>query len=117
MIERYQTPDMKRIWSDQNKYETWLKVELAVTEVLVEDGIVHLDSFELIKYKADIMSTDKNGNTPFHIACYNDCNNEDVYRPPEAEKFEPNYEINDIYDIFIEPVSYTHLTLPTSDLV
>ena len=53
MIERYQTPDMKRIWSDQNKYETWLKVELAVTEVLVEDGIVPRDSFEVIKSKAD----------------------------------------------------------------
>ena len=51
MIERYQTPDMKRIWSDQNKYETWLKVELAVTEVLVEDGIVPRDSFEVIKNK------------------------------------------------------------------
>tara|TARA_A100001011_G_scaffold383974_1_gene455962 strand:- start:2372 stop:3664 length:1293 start_codon:yes stop_codon:yes gene_type:complete len=53
MIERYQTPDMKRIWSDQNKYETWLKVELAVTEVLVEDGIVPRDSYEVIKSKAD----------------------------------------------------------------
>lgn len=56
----------------------------------------------LIQYKADIMSTDKNGNTPFHIACYNDCNNEEVYGPSEAEKFEPNYEIYDIYDKFIE---------------
>ena len=40
---------MKKIWSDQNKYETWLKVELAVTEVLVEDGIVPKESFEIIK--------------------------------------------------------------------
>ena len=53
MIERYQTPDMKKIWSDQNKYETWLKVELAVTEVLVEDGIVPKESFEIIKSKAN----------------------------------------------------------------
>ena len=53
MIERYQTPDMQRIWSDQNRYETWLKVELAVTEVLVEDGIVPRESFEIIKSKAD----------------------------------------------------------------
>ena len=53
MIERYQTPDMKRIWSDQNKYETWLKVELAVTEILVEDGIVPRDSYEVIKSRAD----------------------------------------------------------------
>ena len=40
MIERYQTDDMKRIWSDQNKYNTWLDVELAVVEILVEDGVV-----------------------------------------------------------------------------
>ena len=52
MIDRYQTPDMKKIWSDQNKYETWLKVELAVTEILVEDGIVPSESFNVIKEKA-----------------------------------------------------------------
>ena len=52
MIERYQTDDMKRIWSDQNKYETWLKVELAAVEVLVEDGVVPSESYEVIKKKA-----------------------------------------------------------------
>ena len=52
MIERYQTPDMKIIWSDQNKYDTWLKVELAVVEALVEDGIVPSKSFDIIKNKA-----------------------------------------------------------------
>ena len=51
MIERYQTSDMKRIWSDQNKYNTWLDVELAVTEVLVEDGVVPSKSYEVIKEK------------------------------------------------------------------
>ena len=40
MIERYQTPDMKRIWSDQCKYDTWLIVELAVVEVLAKEGIM-----------------------------------------------------------------------------
>ena len=40
MIDRYQTPEMKNIWSDQNKYDTWLEVELAVVEVLSEEGIV-----------------------------------------------------------------------------
>jgi len=53
MIERYQTPDMKKIWSDQNKYETWLKVELAVVEVLVEDGVVPKESFKIIESKAN----------------------------------------------------------------
>ena len=52
MIERYQTHDMRIIWSDQNKYDTWLKVELAVVEALVEDGIVPSKSFDIIKNKA-----------------------------------------------------------------
>ena len=34
MIERYTTPEMAKIWSDENKYETWKKVEIIVTEVL-----------------------------------------------------------------------------------
>ena len=29
MIDRYLTPDMQRIWSDVNKFKTWLKVEIA----------------------------------------------------------------------------------------
>ena len=52
MIERYQTKDMKRIWSDQNKYDTWMKVELAVVEALMEEGIVPESSYKIIKKKA-----------------------------------------------------------------
>ena len=37
MIERYTTKEMGRIWSDENKFSTWLKVEIAVTEVLTSD--------------------------------------------------------------------------------
>ena len=29
MIKRYSTPDMAEIWSDQNKYQKWLDVEIA----------------------------------------------------------------------------------------
>lgn len=32
MIDRYSTPEMKRLWSESNKYQTWLAVELAATE-------------------------------------------------------------------------------------
>jgi len=34
MISRYSLPDMKRIWSDENKFNTWLKVELLACEAL-----------------------------------------------------------------------------------
>ncbi len=53
MIPRYTTPEMGRIWSDQHKYETWLKVEIAVCEVLAEQGRIPQQSLENIKAKAD----------------------------------------------------------------
>jgi len=53
MIERYATPDMSRIWSDQNKYETWKNVEIAVLEVLTDMGKVPKESLDVIKEKAD----------------------------------------------------------------
>jgi adenylosuccinate lyase len=52
MIDRYSTEQMKHIWSDENKFRVWLKVELAVTEVLSEDGIVPKKDLETIKSKA-----------------------------------------------------------------
>ena len=32
MIARYTRPEMGRIWSDENKFRTWLEVELAASE-------------------------------------------------------------------------------------
>ena len=52
MIKRYNTPEMEKIWSDQNKYETWKKVEITVTEVLSEKGHVPSDAVKIIKEKA-----------------------------------------------------------------
>jgi adenylosuccinate lyase len=40
LIERYSTGDMKRIWSDDNRYAKWLDVELAVCRAWARDGAV-----------------------------------------------------------------------------
>ena len=40
MIPRYTRPEMGRIWSDQNKFQQWLEVELAASEALAELGVV-----------------------------------------------------------------------------
>ena len=53
MIDRYSTPEMKHIWSDQNKYETWKKVEIAVVEVLSDRGEVPKEALKIIKMKAN----------------------------------------------------------------
>ena len=40
MIERYSLPEMQAIWELQNKYDTWLKVELAVVAAQAELGLI-----------------------------------------------------------------------------
>jgi adenylosuccinate lyase len=40
VIARYTHPEMGAIWSDARKYQTWLEVELAATDVLAQAGIV-----------------------------------------------------------------------------
>ncbi len=44
MIPRYTRPEMARIWSDENRFRTWLAVEVAATETLAEAGLVPKDS-------------------------------------------------------------------------
>jgi adenylosuccinate lyase len=38
MIERYSRPRMKKIWSDKNKFDQWLRVEIAACEAWAELG-------------------------------------------------------------------------------
>ncbi|MGL6206932.1 MAG: adenylosuccinate lyase [Lactobacillus panisapium] len=40
MLERYTRPEMGKIWSDENKYAAWLKVEIAATNAWSEIGEV-----------------------------------------------------------------------------
>ena len=52
MIDRYTTPEMAQIWSEQNKFETWKKVEITVTEVLSDRGEVPKEAVKVINEKA-----------------------------------------------------------------
>ena len=54
MIARYTRPEMGRIWSDENRFRTWLKVEIAATETLAEAGIVPQSAARAIREKGDI---------------------------------------------------------------
>jgi len=53
LIPRYTRPEMGRIWSEENRFRTWLKVELAATETLAEAGIVPRAAARAIRQKAD----------------------------------------------------------------
>lgn len=52
MIERYTLPEMGSLWSEQNKFQKWLEVELAVCEVHAEMGTIPRDALEQIKSRA-----------------------------------------------------------------
>ncbi|HAL46473.1 MAG: adenylosuccinate lyase [SAR202 cluster bacterium] len=49
MIERYARPRMKRVWSDENKYDKWLAVELAVCEAWTEEGTIPVADMEKLR--------------------------------------------------------------------
>ena len=49
MIDRYSRPAMKKVWSDENKYQKWLDVELAVAEAWTEEGVIPLEDMERLR--------------------------------------------------------------------
>ncbi len=49
MIERYSRPQMKNVWSDENKFNKWLEVEIAVCEAWAELGVIPREAVPKIK--------------------------------------------------------------------
>lgn len=54
MIERYTRAPMRALWSDENRFQQWLEVELAVLEVLGQDGVVPRGAARKIRSVAKI---------------------------------------------------------------
>jgi len=53
VIPRYTRPEMGRIWSEENRFRTWLAVEVAATETLAEAAMVPKDAAKAIRERAD----------------------------------------------------------------
>ena len=52
MIERYTLPEMGKIWQDEFKFNTWLKIEILACEARSELGEIPKEDVEVIKEKA-----------------------------------------------------------------
>jgi adenylosuccinate lyase len=52
VIERYTRPEMGAVWSERRKLDTWLQVELAVVDVLAEQGVVPDEDAAAIRDRA-----------------------------------------------------------------
>ncbi len=49
MIERYTRPEMARVWSDENKFDIWLRVELLVCEGWAREGVISAEDMEKLR--------------------------------------------------------------------
>jgi adenylosuccinate lyase len=72
MIERYSLPQMKKVWSEANKFDKWLQVEIAVCEAWAELGKIPKKVIPRIKKAsyslqriADILKTTHHDMTAF----------------------------------------------------
>ena len=53
MITRYSRPEMRAIWTDENKLRIWLQIELLAGEALAKEGVVPKGDFQKIKRGAE----------------------------------------------------------------
>ncbi|HEX2867225.1 MAG TPA: adenylosuccinate lyase [Ignavibacteriales bacterium] len=53
MIERYTLPEMGKIWQDEFKYQTWLKIETLACEARASMGEIPQKDVDVIKEKAN----------------------------------------------------------------
>lgn len=98
MIERYTLPEMKRIWSEENKFRKWLEIEIYACEALAELGQVPLEALEVIKEKANF----------------------DVQRIAEIEKVTDHDVIaftTCVAEYVGEAAKYIHMGLTSSDVL
>ena len=95
MIPRYSRPEMAQVWSEEHKYDGWLRVEIAVCEAWGEQGIVPPEAVEKIR-----------------DAHYN---REDIARYEKEEHHDFNSFLRSVADSLGEESCFVHLGLTSYD--
>lgn len=52
MLERYSRPEMRAIWTEENKFKAWLEVELCACEAWSELGVIPKEDVEALRKSA-----------------------------------------------------------------
>ena len=53
MIERYTLPKMGAIWNDENKFRTWLEIEILASEAQAKLGNIPVEAVQVMREKAN----------------------------------------------------------------
>ncbi len=98
MIDRYTLPEMGRIWAPENKFRTWLEVEIAACEAMTDLGMIPAADLQVIKEKANF----------------------DVQRIDEIEQV-TNHDmiafLTNVAEYVGEPSKYIHMGMTSSDVL
>ncbi|TVR03233.1 MAG: adenylosuccinate lyase [Deltaproteobacteria bacterium] len=54
MIDRYSRPEMREIWSEENKLARWLDIELAACDAFAEIGLMPADAAARLRERASV---------------------------------------------------------------
>ena len=98
MIERYSLPEMKKIWSEENKFKIWLEVEILACEAQTELGVVPKDAVKNMRAKAQ-----------FEIARINEIEN--------TVKHDVIAFLTNVAEYVGSDSRYIHLGMTSSDLL
>ncbi len=98
MISRYTRPEMEAIWSEEQRYELWTRIEIAVCRALAERGEIPRGAFDAIESRARV----------------------DPARVAEIES-RVHHDVNAYLDALAEEIGpaarYVHLGLTSSDVL
>ena len=84
MIERYTRDEIGAVWTQQRKLDTWLEVELAATDALVEEGIVPAEDAAACRERASftVEAVNERERTTNHdVAAFVDVVSESIGEP------------------------------------
>jgi adenylosuccinate lyase len=98
LIERYTRPEMAEIWSDERRYRSWVRIEVAVCRALAARGEIPQAAFRAIEERARV----------------------DPERVAEIEA-QVHHDVNAFLDALAENIGpaarYVHLGLTSSDVL
>ena len=98
MIERYETPEIKAIWNDKNRFQKWLDVELAVCKAWNEAGKIPDEDYRNIVDKAS-----------FSV--------ERIHEIEEVTQHDVIAFVSSVAECIGESGRYVHLGLTSSDVI
>src|SRR6202790_5533736 len=101
LIPRYTREEIGRVWSDANKFASWLDVELAATETLAEAGQVPKDAASAIRARAKIAAArinDLEARVKHDVIAFTMAVGESIADPAAARWLHYGMTSNDVVD-------------------